>query len=282
MFLAHMPRAISISSVAYDGFPLSVAIEEIAGLGLPLIEPAYIRGYMVFEEADFEEPATEALARQLRQSGLSSIAVSAHMDQGHPDAAAMLARRMRHTAGIGARFTITNATTTDKRDALMRVLDANLKLAEDLDVIIALENPGHGSTNLMRDGASGAALIRGIGHPRIRMNYDTSNALTCTEGDMRPETDILAALPETAHLHLKDARAEDGRWSYAALGEGDVDYAPLIAALKTRPELPITVELPLRLLRRFGQDPIRSETVMPLEHINAAILRSRAMLDSIA
>ncbi len=277
-----MARPITVSTVAYDGYPLAAAIEEIARLGLPLVEPAYIKGYMVFEEEDLEVAAAADVARLMRDAGVAALAISAHMDIGHTDAIAMLARRIRFTATIGAKFTITNSTTVVHRDALIRTLEANQKLAEDLDIMIALENPGHGPDNLMKDGASGAALIEAIGMDRVRMNYDTSNALTCTEGAVRPETEILAALPLSVHLHLKDAILRGDRWEYTALGDGDVDYAPLLAAIATRPDLPVTIELPLRLLRRVGHDPMRHPDLVSIDAINAAIRRSRAVLDPIA
>jgi sugar phosphate isomerase/epimerase len=269
-----MMRPISISTVAYDGHPLEAAIEGVAALGLGLVEPAYIRGYMVFGEEDFEAPASAALRRRMRDAGLSAIAVSAHMDQGHEDAPAMLARRIRHTAAIGARICITNSTTIDRRDALLRTLEATHPIAEALDVVIALENPGNGPTNLMRDGAAGARLLAELGMERVRLNYDTANALTCTEGAVRPETDIAAALPLCVNLHLKDARRLQDRWAYAPLGEGEIDYDALLAACAGRPDLPMTVELPLRLVRRFHEEPTRDPAVPTVAAVGEAIARS--------
>jgi sugar phosphate isomerase/epimerase len=269
-----MPQQITVSTVAYDGYPLKRAVDEIARLGFPLVEPAYIKGYMAFEESDFEEAGSQAVSRLMQDAGVSALAVSAHMDIGHTDSIAMLARRIRFTAGIGARFTITNATTTDKRDALMRTLEANQALAEDLGIVIALENPGHGPTNLMTDGASGAALIQSIGMDCVRMNYDTSNALTCTEGAVRPEIDVAAALPHAVHVHFKDVIRRQDTWEYVALGAGEIDYDIINAALAALPGIPITIELPLRLRRRFHQDPVRADDLVPLDRIGAAIMQS--------
>ena len=110
-----LKHLISVSTVAYDGYPIDDALREIAGLGIPLVEPAYIKGYMDFDEADFDDAASRNMLLRLNRHGLKSVAISAHMDSGNPDASAMLARRIRFTAGIGARFTITNSTTHDKR-----------------------------------------------------------------------------------------------------------------------------------------------------------------------
>jgi sugar phosphate isomerase/epimerase len=267
-------RDISVSTVAYDGYPLEDALREIAKIGIRLVEPAYIKGYMDFDEAHFEGAAIVMMRAQLAQHGLRTIAISAHMDSGNPDAVAMLARRIKFTAGIGARFTITNATTHDRRFQLEKTLAANLPLAESLGVTIALENPGNGPDNLMINGSCGAALVKSFNSPWLKLNYDTANALTCTEGETRPETDIDHALGEACHMHLKDVVQQDGRWRYVAVGKGEIDYDVLLSKLKNRADLPLTLELPLRLKRLFHKDPECDPVIPSLEEINSAVRSS--------
>jgi sugar phosphate isomerase/epimerase len=267
-------RSISVSTVAYEGFPIETAFGELVNLGIRLVEPAYIKGYMTFSEDDFEDAAIGKMRQLLQHHGLSSIAISAHMNCGAPDAQEMLARRLRFTAGIGAHYTITNASANDQRETLIRTIEANIPLAEKLGVIIALENPGNGPTNLMVDGKAAAALIRHFNSPHVRMNYDTSNALTCTEGKTRPEQDIDYALPHSCHVHLKDVVRKNDRWEYVAIGAGEIDYALLLSKLANWPDLPLTLELPLRLQRTFHQDPVRRPDVLPLNRIATAIQQS--------
>ena len=267
-------RPVTVSTVAYDGYPLATAIRGIAALGMPLVEPAYIKGYMDFDETDFSDAAARRVSALMETSGVGAVAVSAHMDIGDAEATAMLARRIRFTAGIGARFTITNSTNIDRRDALRRTISANLPLAEALGVVIALENPGHGPANLMRDGAAGASLVASLASPWVAMNYDTANALTCTEGAVRPEAEVAAALPFCAHLHLKDVMLQDARWRYTAIGGGSIDYPALLAQLKPYPGIPLCLELPLRLRRTMHRDPVREERLVPLDAIESAIQSS--------
>jgi sugar phosphate isomerase/epimerase len=260
-------RQISVSTVAYDGYPIETSFAQIAKLGFRLVEPAYIKGYMQFTEEDFESAALGAMRALLKKNGLSSVAISAHMDTGLDDAEAMLARRIRFTAGIGARFCITNSTTHDRLPLLEKTLQANLRLAEQLGVVIALENPGNGTKNIMVNAERGAELVRSFNSPSLCMNYDTSNALTCTEGAARPETDIDFALPVSRHMHLKDVLRADNRWYYTAIGHGEIDYPRLLSKLKPRPDIPLTLELPLRLKRAFHQDPEREASLPPLSGI---------------
>lgn len=267
-------RLISVSTVAYDGYEIDVALAEIAKLGIGLVEPAYIKGYMIFDEMAFSDAAANTMSGKLRQHGLKSLAISAHMDSGNAEAKEMLARRIRFAAGIGAKFVITNSTTVERSRELQKVLATNLPLAESLGIVVALENPGNGPSNLMVDGKSGWALVQSFNSPWLRMNYDTANTLTCTEGETRPETDIDFALPVAAHVHLKDVIKVDGRWRYVAIGQGELDYSVLLAKLKSRSDIPLTLELPLRLMRRFHQDPERSTELPDLNEVAVAIRSS--------
>ncbi len=267
-------RHISVSTVAYDGYDIDVAFAEIAKLGIGLVEPAYIKGYMIFDETAFSDAAANSMVSKLKQYGLKSLAISAHMDSGNDDAQAMLARRIRFAAGIGATYVITNSTTVERSRELQKVLETNVPLAESLGVVIALENPGNGPSNLMVDGKTGAVLVQSFNSASLRMNYDTANALTCTEGQSRPETDIDLALPFACHVHLKDVVRVDGRWRYVAIGQGELDYAVLLEKLKSRLEIPLTLELPLRLMRRFHQDPERSTELPDLREVAVAIRTS--------
>ena len=267
-------RQISVSTVAFDGYPIETAFEEIAKIGLRLVEPAFIKGYMIFDEADFSEAAATHMRQMLSRFDLGTVAISAHMDSGLPAASEMLARRIRYTAAIGAKITITNSSTIDRRDDLNKTLESNLRLAEELGVVIALENPGNGPTNIMRDGKSGADLVRSFNSPWLRLNYDTANALTCTEGETRPETDIEAALPVLAHAHLKDVVQHDGRWQYVAIGAGELDYETILKRLAAHTDVPLTLELPLRLRRRFHAEPERGAALPSIIDIVSAIRSS--------
>jgi sugar phosphate isomerase/epimerase len=269
-----LQRQISVSTVVFEGYPIDHAFEELSRLGIKLVEPAYIKGYMDFSEEDFGDTAIAAMTKKLTTHGLTSIAISAHMDSGNPDASEMLARRIRFTAGIGARYTITNSTTTDRRENLQKTLEENLRLAENMGIIIALENPGQGPTNLMVDGQTGVELVRSFNSPWLRMNYDTANAFTCTESSTRPEQDIDHALPVTGHMHLKDVIRHEGRWRYVAIGSGELDYNVILSKLTGRPDIPLTLELPLRLNRVFNREFERNPDVSSLQDIKTAIRNS--------
>jgi sugar phosphate isomerase/epimerase len=270
-----MPHILTLSTVVFEGHALDDAFDEIAAQGIDHVEPAFIRGYMDFTENDLDDQAAQRMRGQLTASGLSAAAISAHMDLGHPDSVAMLGRRIRFTASIGARFCITNASPKETEDQFHRSIEANLPLAEALGVTIAIENPGHGTTYVVRDGKSGAQLVAAYDSPHLKLNYDGCNALTNSEGEVRPEMDLEAALPASVHMHLKDVTRSATTWSYTAIGDGEIDSAAFIRKLKAHPDMPICLELPLRLQRDFHKDPVREKPILSIDAIRAAIARSR-------
>ena len=261
---------ISVSTVVFDGHPLEIAFEELAALGLRHVEPAYIHGYMDFDETAFSDAAARACRARLSATGLSVRAISAHIDLGAPDAPERLARRLRFAAGIGATILITNAAMRSAAAAMLRCFEATLPQAEAARTIIALENPGHGRDALISDGVAGAALIAEFRSEWLRLNYDVANVLTYSEGGRRPEADFDAAKPALAHLHFKDARETEGGWVYAPLGEGNVALEH-VARSVAGTLLPVGVELPLRLSRRRGGNPERLRPPLDLPAIRAAV-----------
>jgi sugar phosphate isomerase/epimerase len=79
-------------------------------------------------------------------------------------------------------------------------------------------------------------------------------------GRVRPEEDYQAALPYAACLHIKDvstdASSQESRWSFPAVGTGEIDYAAILADLAVHvPDLPISIEIPTRVSRAADASP---------------------------
>lgn len=265
-------RTVSVSTALFDGYPMEQAIEEIALAGALSVEPAYIKGYVEFDESAFCEASATRMRHILAAAGLPAIAVSAHLDLGLRDALEMLERRIRYAAGIGARFLITNAGSASRRDDILSVLEKVIPVCEASGIVIALENPGHGSGDMLGDGRMGAELLARIGSPSVRMNYDAGNVFTYSRGCVQPHADFPAARAYVAHLHLKDIISVSGDWEFTAAGQGIIDYASLWPLLP--PDLPIALELPLRLTRPGRGDPVRRSRRLQLDQIRSALSAS--------
>ncbi len=262
----------AVSTAAFDGHPMEVALDELAALGVEAVEPAFIKGYVDFDESAFSEASADRLSRLLAERRLSVQAVSAHMDLSAPVAGEMLARRVAFAGALRARVLITNAGPARARDAIVRHLEGALPWLEAAGVTLALENPGHGTGDLIGRGEEGAALIRALGAPQLRLNLDVGNLCTYAGG---LEPGLSAALPQAAHAHLKDI-AEDGPdWRFVALGEGMVDWTTVRQAMaRLAPGLPVAIELPLRLRRPGRGDPVRAPKPLPLPVLRDAVRTS--------
>lgn len=266
------PRTVSVSTVLFDGHPMGRAFDLIAAAGAAHVEPAFIRGYVDFAEPDLSPASGVTLRRRAGDAGLAVHAISAHLDLSGDDAGAGLARRIAFAEACGARILITNAGPAARRDRIEAALEAALPLCERAGIVLALENPGHGSGDLLGTGPDGLRLVREIGSPHLRLNHDVANVATYTRGEVRPVEDLAAALDAVAHVHLKGVAEEDWGWRFCPLGEGIVDVAAVMAALPDH--LPISLELPLRLSRPGKSEPTRASEPIPVEQLAAALGRS--------
>jgi sugar phosphate isomerase/epimerase len=272
-------RIVSISTVIFEGYGLETAFAEIAAQGFKWAEPAYIKGYMQFSEDDFSEAAGRNIKSKMAKEGLDAVAISAHFDNGLPDAQPMLERRLRFASALGVKFIITNSTSEETRDRFFRNIDANLSLAQELGITIALENPGNGPTDMMRTAKMARDVIGHFGSAQLRLNYDVGNALTCSEGEVRPEDDLVHALDLSCHMHLKDMARETDRWRFTPIGQGVIDYKAVLKTLAAKTDCPLCLEMPLRLVRRFHENPGRDANTLSLHAIRSAIKASAVFVE---
>ena len=84
---------------------------------------------------------------------------------------------------------------------------------------VALEIHG----DIMASGARTLPLLERIGHPRVKVAYDTGNCEFY--GDVKAVDDIAGIVPYLANVHLKDHRGGKGVWDFPAPGDGTVDFA---------------------------------------------------------
>jgi len=268
---------ISFSTVLLDGIEMAEGLSLIAAAGVRCVEPAFIAGYIPFDETLFDEANGSKLATMIAACGLTVLAVSAHTDLGQTDSAARLLRRLDFANGLGARILISNATTVARRGIFDRTLSRTLPAFAAAGVTLALENPGHGRDALIPDGVRGAALVAAYDDAALRLNYDIGNAHTYGARQGSLMQDLAAALPWTAHLHLKDVADQNGNWSFCSIGAGSVGYDAHLAHLLPK-DLPLGVEVPLRLRRPGRGDPVRSPHPIEADDVRQTVCDSMAAL----
>lgn len=271
-------RRVSVSTALFDGYPLEQGLAEVASAGFRFVEPAYIKGYMDFEEHTFSNANAAKLAGQVEAAGLECLGLSAHTDMAMPDAVAEVERRLRFAQSIGSSILITNSTVKANFLEFRRNLDILIPICEATNVILCLENPGHGRESLIAGGLDGTELMRSVGSPWVRLNYDFGNCFTYNN-EVVPQDDFEVALPWVAHAHLKDVISSSAGWAFAAIGEGSIGYEAIARTLVAiAPELPVGLELPLRLSRAGRQAPRRAPEPVPLRDISRALASTRMFL----
>jgi sugar phosphate isomerase/epimerase len=242
--------AIAINTLAFHGYPLDTALEEIAQLTRE-VEPVYISKYdPTLDEDYFNERNARMLRQRLEGLRLKVTSMASHMDLGQPGSVDIFKRRMDFAKGIGAGVILTNASHESQGQTFLRNIEALAAHAEDLDLTIALENPGDGQDQLLGTGIDGVAVLEKLGSDRIKLNYDFSNVFTYSQTTKRPEQELESVLPYVRHLHLKNVKPSAGGWAVCGLDEGAIDYQRLFRQFPALSSIPMSIELPLR----FGFD----------------------------
>ena len=264
-----MSEILSISTSAYDGYEFPTILKEISRLGASYVELAFIQGYMdSFDEDYFSEINAKKIQGLLSDTGLSCFAFSAHMDLAAKGAVAILKKRMVFAKTVGAKIIVTNAAPRPQEKEFIQNIVALADIAKSLDMIIALENPGDGKENVVNSGETGASIIRHIASDWVRLNYDFGNVISHFFERLRPEEDFIYALPFSAHLHIKDVKSNGQGWSFVEIGKGSIDYSFILKTLASKyQQIPVSLEIPLRITRDRDASPRRAASPLPLDEI---------------
>jgi len=220
-------------------------------LGVQFIEPVYIAKYdPLLQESYFTDTNATTVLRQIRDAGLKVRSVASHMDMGLTDTVDVFRRRMNFAKTLGAGIIITNTSRLENREQFFKNMETLSRTAEEMELVIALENPGDGFGYIMNNAAEGAAVVRELHSAWIKLNYDFSNIHTLSKGADRYDTGLAEAIPDIAHLHLKNVKRENDQWPVCSLPEGIVDYRKVFHEYPALRDLPVSIELPVR----FGYD----------------------------
>jgi sugar phosphate isomerase/epimerase len=267
-----MDRIISVSSMAFDGYPLETALDELAGLGVQYVEPASVdKVFQHLVEEDFCDARAAWLKDQMAGRALSCVSLSAHMDLSRPDSLDRFRRRLEFAHAIGARIVNSIAGPTSGLDGFRGNIPAIGRRAADLGLTLALENHG----DLVDRGHQIVEFIGEIGIPAVRVNYDTGNAWYYAKGELDPAAELAEVAPVVAHVHLKTPRVEEGVMRWVALGEGVLNLPAVGRILRDRlPTTPVSIELSLRQRSRDFEPRWRTPDFPSLPEIRGIVLRS--------
>jgi sugar phosphate isomerase/epimerase len=274
-----MDRIVSVSTMAFDGHSLEIALDELAALGVQYVEPASVdKVFQHLVEEDFCDRRAVWLRGQLAIRRLSCLSLSVHMDLTGPDAVERFQRRLQFARNIGARCVNSIAGPTGKLEELRKNIPVIADRARDLGVMIALENHG----DLLDRERQILSLVREVNHPAVRVNYDTGNAWYYSKGTIDPVEELALLAPVVAHVHVKTPKIVDGLLRWVALGDGILDLPALARVLKERlPGVPVSYELSPRQRSRDFEPRWRVPEVPPLAEIREIVSRSLGALQRV-
>jgi sugar phosphate isomerase/epimerase len=230
--------------LAYEGYGLTTALREIAKIGVGHVELGYTRGWTAgLTEEHFSQASAVDINRLLSDLGLSSIALSAHIDLTTKDAVDELKRRIDFAKRLGVKIVNTKVGAQSGRGQFEKNIEPLAEYAESMNMIIGLENPSEGTDQIITSGQTGAEVVRKIDSDYVKLNYDFGNAFTYSKGAVDPAIDYKKALPFACYLHLKDINKINGGWDFAQIGQGIVNYDIILQELAAEKKmLPMSIE----------------------------------------
>ena len=239
-----MNPVLSINTIAYEGYDLSTALQEIAKIGVSHVELGYTQGWTEgLTEEHFSEASAADINRLLSDLGLSSIALSAHIDLTTEAAVDELKRRIDFGKRLGAKIVNTKVGARSGLKQFEKNIEPIAEYAESVNIVIGLENPSEGTDQIITSGQTGAEVVKRIDSDFIKLNYDFGNAFTYSKGKVDPAFDYKNALPYACYLHLKDMSKIDDGWIFAQIGKGIVNYDTILKELVEENKLlPLSIE----------------------------------------
>lgn len=194
----------------------TLAYEHLAGLGIRHVE------------IEVPKPAELEPARaELQRHGLAASSLQAECDVRRADLPEQVAAQMPALATLGAGYMFVSAKAGDTPlDTVYgRLREAGQEAARHGVTIVLETHP-----DLVTNSAVALATMRGVGHPNVRVNFDTANIYFYNRGvdgveELRRIVEFVGA------LHLKDTDGGYRSWHFPALGRGVVKFAELFKVL---------------------------------------------------
>jgi L-ribulose-5-phosphate 3-epimerase len=249
---------------SYYSYTFDQALEGLAEAGYRGVELASVPGATEFVDVHGDPAEVRA---KLDRLDLEAVSISGHSDlttaAGLEHGLAVVEWARRYGLPIVNTAVGGHAHVEESEAAFLANIGPLADAAQAAGVVVALEIHG----DLMASGERSLPLLERIGHPAVKVNYDTANVEYYS--GVRAEDDLPAIAEQVAHVHLKDMRGAQGEWDFPAIGEGHVDFGRVIEILRGAGyEGPYSVEVEFT-----GGTPWP-----PLDEVTAAMRASRDAL----
>jgi len=271
---------VGVNTAMFDGIDTEAAFQTIQQAGFRYVELAYNEGYVGnISPALFSQSHAEDIKRLLNKYGLKTAALGCTMKLAAADTVEQLRMRVRFAHQIGA--TAMNICTGRKEyyDVIVDNLRTVAPYAAEHNCVICIENGGDPNFDAFAVAEEGFTMLQDIGHDAVAFNIDAGNMVS-----LRPDEDAiaqaLAMLPAMRHLHIKDIEIKDGEFFFCAIGDGCLNYGPLLEQLSLR-QIPCSLEIPLRMHRQQNTYPLRAQTPVDPAISLEVLIRSRLAIEKL-
>lgn len=229
-----MSVVVSCFTNCFGPFGVRAAADRIRSTGIRHLELA-LRGHnfgglVIPEEVVITEKADDASAGAFQHhlADLGVLVSGCNVGGGDmrtDDGRELTIRRMRFAKKwFGVDLVVSGAsqpTTPEERQKVVANLQRLGEVGDELGMTVALETHKGPTQNA----SAMLELMREVGHPRVRLNFDTGNILYYNEG-----ADLIEQLRQVrtlvSNVHLKDSRGVVDDWYFPALGDGGaVDFS---------------------------------------------------------
>ncbi len=278
-----MGLILSINTIAYEGYDLQTALQELANIGVTHVEIGFTRGYTKgLTEQYFSEESSREIKQQMSDFGLTSVALSAHTDLTTPNAVDEMKRRIDFGKMLGVQVVNTKVGGLEGREQFEENIIPIADYAKSMDIIVGLENPAEGRDQIISSGLTGAEVVQLIGSDHVKLNYDFGNSFTFSKGAVDPAKDYKFALPHACYLHLKDLKKKEGGWYFSQIGAGVIDYPTIFKELiANNALLPLSIEQIFIFEASEDFTVFRKPHPQPLSYINKNLQNSIAFVKSL-
>jgi sugar phosphate isomerase/epimerase len=220
---------LALGTVSYHPYTLDDAIHGARAAGYSHVEIFATVGDGGHITTDMDDRAIEALLDRLGQNSLkvsglnASIGLITEERADNTRTALSLAKKLG--AGIVTNSIAGPDSHEEDLDLFMAQIGGIADHAEAVGVTLAIEVHGDKTGN----GKLISEVVRDVGHPRVKINYDTGNCVFY--GDAWPYEDLEIAVPDLAHIHFKDKIGGKGVWNFPPPGSGEVDFKRVVDIL---------------------------------------------------
>ncbi|SDI38998.1 sugar phosphate isomerase/epimerase family protein [Proteiniclasticum ruminis] len=239
-----MNRTVLLNSNTYHGFSLEDALQGMLQAGISNVELTATKGWTehVFPTMSFGELIQ--LKEAMKDKNIAPLALSGHTNLMDEDRIGDFILNMALANFFGCKYILSSigeAHLKDRKEIsdeeVAEVVKKLVPHLEKYDVILCLENHGKHST-----GRHLAEIVKRVDSDRVKINYDTANAVFYGNVDILE--DLSSCIDLIGFVHLKDKDGLQDEWNFPAVGSGKL---PLLEAIQLLSEhgndSPLSIEI---------------------------------------